>query len=92
MQALGCKRIILDTGYLEALHRPNLSLNWDGIESIDKDGIVTKTGKASLSAVPGTNAGLGQHIPLDVLILSTGYVAVCLRAIFQICYINCFLG
>ncbi|KAF5318034.1 hypothetical protein D9619_012105 [Psilocybe cf. subviscida] len=57
---LGCKRIIYDTGFLSALHRPNLDLNWDGIERIVEDGIVTKT---------------GEHIKLDVLIFATGYSA-----------------
>ncbi|KAF7359004.1 hypothetical protein MSAN_01241100 [Mycena sanguinolenta] len=40
----GCKRVIFDTNYLEALHRPNLKLNWDGIQSICEDGIITKKG------------------------------------------------
>ncbi|KAK0229195.1 hypothetical protein EDD85DRAFT_851939 [Armillaria nabsnona] len=56
----GCKRLIIDTDYLAALHRPNLSLNWDGIESIVEDGIVTKK---------------GEKLSFDVLIFSTGYVA-----------------
>ncbi|KDR70333.1 hypothetical protein GALMADRAFT_76113, partial [Galerina marginata CBS 339.88] len=37
----GCKRVIFDTGYLEALHRHNLDLNWDGIERIVEDGHIT---------------------------------------------------
>lgn len=57
---LGCKRLIFDTDYLTALHRPNLSLNWDGIESIVEDGIITKK---------------GEMLSFDVLIFSTGYVA-----------------
>ncbi|KAF8961837.1 hypothetical protein BDZ97DRAFT_1827382 [Flammula alnicola] len=57
---LGCKRVIFDTNYLAGLHRPNLDLNWDGIDTIVEDGILTKT---------------GQHIPLDVLIFATGYAA-----------------
>ncbi|PPQ99174.1 hypothetical protein CVT24_009265 [Panaeolus cyanescens] len=57
---LGCKRIIFDSNYLNSLHRPNLDINWDGIDRIVKDGVLTKT---------------GQHIPLDVLIFSTGYSA-----------------
>ncbi|KDR82144.1 hypothetical protein GALMADRAFT_222024 [Galerina marginata CBS 339.88] len=56
----GCKRIIFDSGYLEALHRPNLELNWDGIDSIFEDGILTKT---------------GEHVPLDVIIFATGFAA-----------------
>ncbi|KAK0455286.1 FAD/NAD-P-binding domain-containing protein [Desarmillaria tabescens] len=57
---LGCKRLIFDTDYLAALHRPNLSLNWDGIESVFEGGIVTKK---------------GEKLPFDVLIFSTGFVA-----------------
>ncbi|KAF7353944.1 hypothetical protein MVEN_01080700 [Mycena venus] len=56
--ALGCKRIIINQNYLEALHRPNLTLNWDGIQSIREDGIVTKK---------------GETIQVDVLIFATGF-------------------
>lgn len=42
--AFGCKRMILDTDYLAALHRPNLSPTWDGIASITENGIITKKG------------------------------------------------
>ncbi|KAF8209463.1 hypothetical protein K438DRAFT_1960460 [Mycena galopus ATCC 62051] len=58
--SLGCKRVIFDTNYLAALHRPNLQLNWDGIETICEDGIVTKK---------------GQKLPFDVLIFATGFTA-----------------
>ncbi|RXW19556.1 hypothetical protein EST38_g6287 [Candolleomyces aberdarensis] len=61
-EAMGCKRLIFDTGYLEAMHRPNLKMNFDGIESIVEDGIVTKKN--------------GEHIPFDVMIFATGYAAV----------------
>ncbi|KAF8636884.1 hypothetical protein AX16_010940 [Volvariella volvacea WC 439] len=56
---LGCKRILFDTGYLRALHRPNLKPTWDGIRSIDERGIVTTK---------------GQRHDLDVLIFATGFV------------------
>ncbi len=36
--------MIFDTDYLAALHRPNLTLNWNGIDRIVEDGIITKTG------------------------------------------------
>ncbi|KAF8162664.1 hypothetical protein B0H34DRAFT_289614 [Crassisporium funariophilum] len=57
---LGCKRVIFDTDYLAALHRPNLDLNWDGIEAIVEEGVLTKK---------------GERIPCDVLIFATGYAA-----------------
>ncbi|KAF7321246.1 hypothetical protein HMN09_00213700 [Mycena chlorophos] len=57
---MGCKRVIFDTGFLDALHRPNMNLNWDGIEGITKDGIITNA---------------GAKIPLDVLICATGFTA-----------------
>jgi cation diffusion facilitator CzcD-associated flavoprotein CzcO len=47
--AIGCKRIIIDTDYLAALHRPNVDLNWDGIQEIVEDGIVTKKGACNAS-------------------------------------------
>ncbi|EAU81842.2 monooxygenase [Coprinopsis cinerea okayama7 len=57
---MGCKRIIFDTGYLPALHRPNLHLNWDGIDSIVENGIVTKK---------------SEFLPFDVIIFATGFSA-----------------
>lgn len=59
--APGCKRIIVDPGYLKSLHRPNVSLNWDGIETVVPEGIRMKT---------------GQIVPLDVIIFGTGYSTV----------------
>ncbi|KAJ7689781.1 hypothetical protein B0H17DRAFT_1291851 [Mycena rosella] len=56
---LGCKRVVFDPNYLSSLHRQNLSLNWDGIESIYADGIITKT---------------GDKLKFDVIILATGFV------------------
>ncbi|KAF8163481.1 hypothetical protein B0H34DRAFT_325080 [Crassisporium funariophilum] len=56
--AIGCKRIIVDPGYLESLSRPNVSLKWDGIDSIVENGIKLKT---------------GEVVPLDVIIFGTGY-------------------
>jgi len=57
---LGCKRIIFDPNYLVTLHRPNLSLNWDGIQSICADGIITKN---------------GEKLDFDVMIFATGFIA-----------------
>ncbi|KAJ7932822.1 hypothetical protein B0H13DRAFT_2247188 [Mycena leptocephala] len=58
--ALGCKRIVFDQNYLEALHRPNVTLNWDGMQSICEDGIITNT---------------GEKLLFDVLIFATGFAA-----------------
>ncbi|KAJ7645054.1 hypothetical protein DFH06DRAFT_1425707, partial [Mycena polygramma] len=57
---LGCKRLLIDTDYLQSLHRPNMKLNWDGIDSICEDGIVTKK---------------GEKLPFDVIIFATGFAA-----------------
>jgi len=54
----GCKRIIVDQGYLAALHRPNVTVNWEAINAIVEDGIQMKT---------------GEIIPLDIIIFGTGY-------------------
>ncbi|KAF9489786.1 FAD/NAD(P)-binding domain-containing protein [Pleurotus eryngii] len=43
--APGCRRIIVDVGYLDALQQPNVTVNWDGIDSIVEGGIKTKTGE-----------------------------------------------
>ncbi|OCH85373.1 FAD/NAD-binding domain-containing protein [Obba rivulosa] len=57
---LACKRLVVDTGYLAALNRPNLDLNWDGIAEVTKEGILTQK---------------GENLPFDVIIFATGYVA-----------------
>ncbi|KAI0039316.1 FAD/NAD(P)-binding domain-containing protein [Auriscalpium vulgare] len=57
----GCRRMIIDPSYLASLHRPNVDLNWTGIDSIVEDGIRLKT---------------GEVIKLDVIILSTGFSLV----------------
>lgn len=54
----GCKRIIVDPDYLKSLHRPNVSLNWDGIEEVVEEGVKLKT---------------GEIVPLDIIIFGTGY-------------------
>uniref|UniRef100_A0A0W0FEU3 Monooxygenase n=1 Tax=Moniliophthora roreri TaxID=221103 RepID=A0A0W0FEU3_MONRR len=58
--AAGCKRLVLDAGYLKSLCKPNVDMNWDGIERISEVGIVTKT---------------GEQLPFDVIIFATGYIS-----------------
>ncbi|KAF5348350.1 hypothetical protein D9758_010944 [Tetrapyrgos nigripes] len=55
---IGCKRVIFDTDYLTCLHRPNVTINFDGIDSLYDEGIITKK---------------GEKIPFDVIIFSTGF-------------------
>jgi len=57
-QAPGCKRIIVDPGYLKALHRPNVTVSWEAINGIVEEGIELKSGKI---------------VPLDAIIFGTGY-------------------
>ncbi|KAJ7831696.1 hypothetical protein B0H14DRAFT_3713210, partial [Mycena olivaceomarginata] len=59
--SLGCKRMIFDTNFLGALHRPNLKLNWDGIQLICEDGIINK------------KVNHGEKLTFDVLIFATGF-------------------
>src|SRR6266849_1177370 len=59
--APGCKRIILDPGYLESLHRPNVTLSYDAIKDIVPEGVRLET---------------GEVVQLDVLILGTGFSLV----------------
>ncbi|KAF8888349.1 hypothetical protein BD779DRAFT_1611364 [Infundibulicybe gibba] len=57
---LGCKRMIFDTNYIATLHKPNMDVNWDGIDRITADGILTKT---------------GEKLCFDVIIFATGFTA-----------------
>jgi len=54
----GCKRIIIDPGFLESLHKPNVSMIWDPIEKIEETGIRLRT---------------GEFHPVDVIVFATGY-------------------
>ncbi|PMD52338.1 4-hydroxyacetophenone monooxygenase [Hyaloscypha bicolor E] len=56
--ALGCKRKILDPGYLESLHRQNVHLTDDRIISLKRCGLVTSSGK---------------DYPADIIIVANGF-------------------
>jgi len=57
---LGCKRILLSNDYYPAMEHPNLSLVTEGIQEINKTGVLTKDGV--------------QH-DTDAIILATGFQA-----------------
>ncbi|MBK7948875.1 MAG: NAD(P)/FAD-dependent oxidoreductase [Deltaproteobacteria bacterium] len=52
------KRIVMDTGYLDTLKRPNVELETDPIERVTANAIVTRS---------------GREIPVDVIALATGF-------------------
>jgi hypothetical protein len=49
--AIGCKRILVDTNYLSALNRPNVAMNWEGIQEITENGIKTKKGVITVRVI-----------------------------------------
>ncbi|MDQ7019865.1 MAG: NAD(P)/FAD-dependent oxidoreductase [Robiginitomaculum sp.] len=57
---LGCKRILLSDDYYQTLLRGNVALVTDGIDRVEKNAIITKT---------------GQDVPADVIVLATGFEA-----------------
>lgn len=57
--SLGCKRTVIDTGYLACLHQDNIKVNWDGISSIVEHGVVTLK---------------GEVLNFDTIIYATGFV------------------
>lgn len=57
---IGCKRILISNDYYPAVAAPNVALETSGIREITPDGVVTRS---------------GEHIPLDVLIVATGFEA-----------------
>ncbi|TCD68514.1 hypothetical protein EIP91_010570 [Steccherinum ochraceum] len=56
---LGCQRLIINYGYLEALNAPNHTLNYDGIAEVTENGIMTKK---------------GESLEFDIIIMGTGFV------------------
>lgn len=56
--AVGCKRRVMDPGYLDSLHRPNVDLCAEEINSIDETGVQLRSGK---------------HVDADILIFATGF-------------------
>jgi cation diffusion facilitator CzcD-associated flavoprotein CzcO len=58
LSAPGCKRLVLDPGYLDALKQQNVNLRWDRIDGIVEEGIRLTT---------------GEVVPLDVIIYATGF-------------------
>ncbi|OQU95626.1 hypothetical protein CLAIMM_01808 [Cladophialophora immunda] len=55
---VGCKRRVLDPGYLDSLHRDNVALWSENISAIDETGILTED---------------GTHQPFDVIVYATGF-------------------
>ncbi|KAJ3483533.1 hypothetical protein NLI96_g6247 [Meripilus lineatus] len=55
----GCRRFIVDSGYLSALHQDNFDVNYEGIAEFTESGIITKK---------------GNKLDFDVIIFATGFV------------------
>lgn len=55
---VGCKRLIISGTFYDAIQRPNVHLETNGIDHIDAQGVVTKN---------------GEKQEFDVLILATGF-------------------
>ncbi|PGH18933.1 hypothetical protein AJ80_04260 [Polytolypa hystricis UAMH7299] len=56
---IGCKRKVMDTEYLECLHRENMELvSSDPIEKVTETGVQTKS---------------GRHVDADAIVLATGF-------------------
>jgi hypothetical protein len=68
---------VANSGFLNILHRPNLTLNFDGIADIVENGIITKTGMYGHSRyyhLP--HISLGEMLPFDVIVYATGFIGV----------------
>ena len=90
LEAPGCRRMIVDNGYLESLSRPNVTPVFTGIGEITENGIVGEDGRlVRFVWVPHTNPrplSAGVHRPCDVIIMATGFQVVC------ICYFSLVIG
>ena len=76
---MGCRRVLYDVGYLEALHRTNMSLRQNDIEAFVEDGIITKAGmNLGGEALTDVYETVGEKLLFDVIVCATGFVIVCL--------------
>ncbi|MEE3169461.1 MAG: NAD(P)/FAD-dependent oxidoreductase [Pseudomonadota bacterium] len=57
---IGCKRILISNDWYPAINQPNVDLVTDPIESIDEQGVQTRS---------------GRHYPVDAIICGTGFRA-----------------
>ena len=57
----GCKRIVVDPGFLASLHRPNVEYVPTAVTEIRPNQVITKAGTA---------------YPTDVIVFATGYETV----------------
>ena len=64
---IGCKRILMANDYYPALQRANVDVETEGIARVDEAGVWLRD---------------GRHVPLDVLILATGFQAADAGAVF----------
>lgn len=70
---MGCKRILLANNYYPAIVKENVKVITDGIASVTKNSIVTKT---------------GQDVPVDAIIYATGFKATKLLSTIDIKGLN----
>lgn len=56
--SIGCKRRVMDTGYLDCLHEGNMDVTRDGLVEIKENSVVTKS---------------GEEYPADVICLANGF-------------------
>ena len=75
----GCKRLIVDTGYYECLHQPNVDISKDPILEINETGIVTKN-RMYIVFLIGNYLSCFLSIDgqqnFDVIVLATGFLPV----------------
>lgn len=55
---IGCKRRVMDTGYLACLHKDNMDVTRDGLVEIKENSVVTKS---------------GVEYPADMIVLANGF-------------------
>jgi cation diffusion facilitator CzcD-associated flavoprotein CzcO len=55
---VGCRRLVPSIGYLEALHKPNVTVVTEGIAKVAPEGLVTTS---------------GELLPVDIIVCATGF-------------------
>ncbi|GJN70104.1 hypothetical protein PLICBS_004156 [Purpureocillium lilacinum] len=72
---VGCKRRVFDVNWLAALHNPAVILTDRRLLAIEPNAVILSAAKRTISASAQDPGSLSTTVPVDVIIMATGYQA-----------------